>query len=280
MTRLLPAGCGSSSTAPDDASPDKVLLVVSFGTSYNDTRDLTIGAIEIALQTAYPDYEVRRAFTSQFIINKLAERDGLEIDNVTEAMDRLVAEGVKELIIQPTHVMTGYEYDDVVAKTAPYADKFETFKLGKALLVSGADYDQLISAITEETKAYATDDTAIVFMGHGTEHEANSTYSKLQQRINELGHKNYFIGTVEAAPGLEEVMTLVADSGASNVVLLPLMIVAGDHAVNDMAGDEEDSWKSAFEAEGYQVECVLKGMGQYPGIQDTFVRNAGELISN
>jgi len=255
------------------------LLVVSFGTSYNDTRDLTIGAIEAALQTAYPDYEVRRAFTSQIIIDKLAERDGLIIDNVTEAMDRLAAEGVKEVIIQPTHVMTGYEYDDVVAETTPYADKFETFKIGKALLVSDADYDQLISVITEETKAYVADDTAIVFMGHGTEHEANATYSKLQQRITELGHKNYFIGTVEAEPDLEEIMALVADSGASKVVLLPLMIVAGDHAANDMAGDEEDSWKSAFEAKDYQVECVLKGLGQYPGIQDMVVRNAGELIT-
>lgn len=272
-----PADQGGESSAAD--TPDKVMLVVSFGTSYNDNRDLSIGGVEKALQEAYPDYEIRRAFTSQIIIDILAERDGLEIDNVTEAMDRLTADGVKEVVIQPTHVMSGFEYDDVVAEVTPYADKFESFKIGTPLLTSDADYDEVVSVTTEETKAYDADGTAIVFMGHGTEHEANATYAKLQQNVTDAGHDNYFIGTVEAEPSLEDVIALVKNSGAAKVVLLPFMIVAGDHANNDMAGDEEDSWKSALEAEGYEVECVLKGLGQYKGIQEIIVKHAGETIA-
>lgn len=258
---------------------DKVLLVVSFGTSYNDNRDLSIGGVEKALQKAYPDYEVRRAFTSQIIIDKLKERDNLEIDNVTEAMDRLVADGIKEVVIQPTHVMSGYEYDDVVNEVATYKDKFESFKMGKTLLSSDEDYEEAISVITEETKSYDTEGTAIVFMGHGTEHEANSTYAKLQQFITDSGHSNYFIGTVEATPSLDDVVALVKESGATKVVLLPFMIVAGDHANNDMAGDEDDSWKATFESEGFETEAVLKGLGQYEGIQNLIVKHAGETIA-
>ncbi|MGI5965936.1 sirohydrochlorin cobaltochelatase [Anaerotruncus sp. AF02-27] len=274
-----PESSAAKSEAAEDAAPEKVLLVVSFGTSYNDNRDLSIGSIENALQSAYPDYEVRRAFTSQIIIDKLKERDGLSIDNVTQAMDRLVADGVREVVVQPTHVMSGYEYDDVVAEVTPYADKFDSFKLGQALLIDDADYDELISVITEETKDYNADGTAIVFMGHGTEHEANATYAKLQEHLAKADYGNYFVGTVEAAPTLEDVLGLVKGSGATKAVLLPLMIVAGDHANNDMAGDEEDSWKSVFEKEGFEVECVLKGLGQYPGIQRMFVAHVGKLIA-
>ena len=274
-----PESSAAKSEAAEDAAPEKVLLVVSFGTSYNDNRDLSIGSIENALQSAYPDYEVRRAFTSQIIIDKLKERDGLEIDNVTQAMDRLVADGVREVVVQPTHVMSGYEYDDVVAEVTPYADKFDSFKLGQALLIDDADYDELISVITEETKDYNADGTAIVFMGHGTEHEANATYAKLQEHLAKADYGNYFVGTVEAAPTLEDVLGLVKGSGATKAVLLPLMIVAGDHANNDMAGDEEDSWTSVFEKEGFEVECVLKGLGQYPGIQRMFVAHVGKLIA-
>ncbi len=278
------AGCGQNEGEKpnQDAAKDpvkKVMLVVSFGTSYNDNRDLSIGAIETALQDAYPDYEIRRAFTSQIIIDILAERDKLVIDNVTEAMDCLVADGIKDVVIQPTHVMSGFEYDDVIAEVTPYKDKFDSFKIGSSLLSSDADYAELVGIITDETTAYNRDDTAIVFMGHGTHHEANSTYAKLQQVLSDGGHNNYFIGTVETEPDLEVVMPLVKDSGASKVVLLPLMIVAGDHATNDMAGDEEDSWKSAFEAEGFEVECVLKGLGQYPGVQQMIVKHAAAAIA-
>ncbi len=277
-----PAG-EAPETAPGEAAPEaaasKVLLVTSFGTSYNDNRDLSIGSIEQKLQAAYPDYEVRRAFTSQIIIDKLKERDGLEIDNVTEAMDRLVSDGVREVVVQPTHVMSGFEYDDVAAEVAPYADKFDSFKVGSPLLVSDADYDEVVSIITGETKGYDTEGAAIVFMGHGTEHEANAAYAKLQQHLTGAGYANYFVGTVEATPTLDDVLALVQGSGAKKAVLLPLMIVAGDHANNDMAGDGEDSWKTAFERAGFEVECVLRGLGQYEGIQDLFVEHGGALIA-
>lgn len=272
------AACGTEKVSNDD-SQKPVLLAVSFGTSYNDNRDLSIGAVEKALQDANPEYEVRRAFTSQIVIDILKDRDNLEIDNVTEAMERLVADGVKEVIIQPTHVMTGFEYDDVVAEVNKYQDKFDTFKISEPLLVSDSDYDALIKSITEETASYNTEDTAIVFMGHGTEHEANVTYATLQEKLNAAGNNNYFIGTVEAEPSLEEVVALVKESGAKKVVLLPLMIVAGDHANNDMAGDEEDSWKSAFKAEGFEVECVIKGLGEYAGVQQILVKHASAAIT-
>lgn len=277
----MASGGATASAGPTgaDQEPNKVILVVSFGTSYNESRKLTIGGIETALQAAYPEYEVRRAFTSQIIIDKLAARDGLKIDNVKEAMDRLVADGVKEVVVQPTHVMSAYEYSDVVAEVTLYADKFESLKIGRSLLSSNADYDEVVSVITEETKDYRANGTAIVFMGHGTSHEANATYAELQQRLVNAGYADYFIGTVEAKPSLEDIMALVADYGATEVVLLPLMIVAGDHATNDMAGDEEGSWKSAFEAQGYRVECILKGLGQYAGIQAMFVEHLGETIA-
>lgn len=231
------------------------------------------------MQDAYPDYEVRRAFTSQIVIDILEDRDGLEIDNVTEAMDRLVADGVKEVIVQPTHVMTGFEYDDVVAEVNKYSDKFDTLKISDPLLVSDSDYDALVKCLEEETASYNEEGTAIVFMGHGTEHESNATYATLQTKLNDAGLNNYFIGTVEAEPSLDDVVALVKDSGAKKVVLLPLMIVAGDHANNDMAGDEDDSWKTTFATEGFEVECVLKGLGEYEGVQKILTDHAAAAIS-
>ena len=283
------AACGTKteeSAAPAEpeavetvAEVKPVLLAVSFGSSYNETRDVTIGAVEEALQAAYPEYEVRRAFTSQIVIDILEEREGMEIDNVVEAMDRLVADGVQEVLVQPTHVMTGFEYDDVMAEVAEYEGKFASLKTALPLIASDADYDAVIASLVEETAEYNAEGTALVFMGHGTHHEANATYANLQQKLNDAGHTNYFIGTVEAAPALEDVMALVQESGAEKVVLLPLMIVAGDHANNDMAGDEEDSWKTAFVEAGFEVECVLKGLGQYAGIQQLLVEHAAAAMA-
>lgn len=275
-TTNAPATDAPETEAPAETKP--VLLAVSFGSSYNETRDVTIGAVEAALQAAYPEYEVRRAFTSQIVIDILEEREKMEIDNVIEAMDRLVADGVKEVVIQPTHVMPGFEYDDVMAEIADYADKFDSMKVGDPLLTSDDDYDALVVSLLEETAEYNTEGTAIVFMGHGTHHEANETYSRLQKRLNAAGAANYFIGTVEAEPSLDTVLAAVQETEATKVVLLPLMIVAGDHATNDMAGDEEDSWKTAFANAGYEVECVLKGLGQYEGVQNILIAHAGKAI--
>lgn len=279
----------SSSSPADESKPEKaeaaekqkpVLLAVSFGSSYNDTRDAAIGGVEEALQAAFPEYEVRRAFTAQTIIDILKERENIEIDNVSQAMARLIMDGVKEVVIQPTHVMSGAEYDDVIAEITPFEKQFDSFKVGKTLLTEDSDYQALIETLIAETKEYNSEDTAVVFMGHGTHHAANATYATLQNKLTEAGYNNYFIGTVEATPTLDDVIALVKQSSAKKVVLLPLMIVAGDHANNDMAGDEEDSWKTAFKNAGYEVECVLKGMGQYDGIQKLIIKHAGEAVNS
>lgn len=279
---------GSSVTAQEESGSvsaqktDKpVILVVSFGTSYNESRDITIGAIETAVADAYPEYEVRRAFTSQIIIDILEEREKLDIDNVEEAFERLAADGVTEVIVQPTHVMSGYEYDDLYEAVQEYAPQFDTIRMGAPLLTSDEDYDKVVKVLTTETEDYSNDNTAIVFMGHGTEHEANVTYENLQNKLTEAGYNNYFIGTVEAEPTLEDVVAAVKTGGYTKVVLEPLMIVAGDHANNDMAGDETDSWKSVFEAEGIEVECVLRGLGEFEEIRNIYIehiKNAEDVM--
>lgn len=260
---------------------NQAILVVSFGTSYNDSREATIGAIENAIAEAFPEYEVRRAFTSQIIIDKLKERDGLEIDNVEEALDRAVADGIKTLVVQPTHLMNGFEYTDLETALKDYEGKFEKVVLAQPLLTSDADFDAVISAITEHTVSYDDGETAICFMGHGTEADSNAVYAKLQEKITAAGFENYFIGTVEAEPSLEDVLAAVKEKGNyKKVVLEPLMVVAGDHANNDMAGDEEDSWKSTFEAEGFEVECLLEGLGQNEAIQKIYVEHTKEVIDS
>ena len=262
-----------------ETTTDQAILVVSFGTSYNDNRDLSIGATEEAIQEAFPDYEVRRAFTSQIIIDKLEERDGLEIDNVTEALDRAVEDGIKNLVVQPTHLMDGYEYQDLVGELAEYAEAFEKIEVGAPLLTSDEDFENVVKAITADTKEYDDGETAICFMGHGTEAESNEVYAKMQELLTEEGYDNYFVGTVEASPTLEDVMALVDAGNYKNVVLEPLMVVAGDHANNDMAGDEEGSWKKAFEDAGYNVECLIQGLGQLEEIQDIYVEHTQDAIN-
>ena len=261
-----------------DGIGEKELLVVSFGTSYNDNRRLTIGAIEQWLQTAFPDWSVRRAFTSQIIIDHVKERDGEVIDNVTEALERAIANGVKTLVVQPTHLMPGFEYTDLKNELAEYADAFDQVILSSPLLVSDDDFVSVAEAIVAATAEYDDGETAICFMGHGTEADSNGVYTKMQAVLTEMGMENYFIGTVEAEPSVEDVLEMVQAGSYSRVILRPLMIVAGDHANNDMAGDEEDSWKSLFEAAGYEVVCVVEGLGQLEAIQEMITAHAGVAI--
>lgn len=267
------AACNKGDTNGGDktSDADKVILMVSFGTSYNETREKTIDVIEADVEKAYPEWEVRRAFTAQTVIDILADRDKLEIDNVKEAMDRLVADGVKEVIVQPTHVMNGAEYDDVVAEVTAYADKFDSLKMGQALLTSVEDYETAIDSLFAEITEAEDEDTAIVFMGHGTHHNANSTYSQLELMMHGAGYENAFVGTVEGYPSLDDVMNKVAAGKYSKVILYPLMVVAGDHASNDMAGDEADTWKTAFKEADYEVECRLVGLGENAGIRDMYI---------
>lgn len=286
LTLLFTMGltaCGGNDSADKDAetevSKDTAILVVSFGTSFNDSRDITIGAIEKAIQNQFPQYEVRRAFTSQIIIDKLKERDGLEIDNVTEALDRAAADGIKKLIVQPTHLMDGLEYTDLKNELAEYEDTFDEISLGEPLLTSDDDYDKVITALTNATKDYSNEETAIVFMGHGTEAESNHVYPDLQKKITAAGFDNYYIGTVEAEPSLDDIKADLKKNGKyKKVVLEPLMVVAGDHANNDMAGDEKDSWKSVLTKEGYEVECLLQGLGQIKEIQDIYVAHTQAAV--
>jgi len=222
---------------------------------------------------------VRRAFTAQTVIDILGDRNDLDIDNVTEAMDRLVADGVTKVVIQPTHVMNGAEYDDVMAEIAPYADKFEVMAVGAPLLTTHEDYEAVIDALLANNENAGSADTALVYMGHGTHHFANATYSQLEAMMHVEGYENAFVGTVEGFPTLEVVQSQVTAYGAKKIVLMPLMVVAGDHASNDMAGDEEDSWKVILTDAGFEVECVLEGLGQNAGIRAIYIDHIKAAIA-
>lgn len=256
------------------------LLVLSFGTSYNDSRRLTIGAIEDQLEKSFPDYSVRRGFTANIVIDHVEKRDGEKIDDINESLQRAVDNGVKNLVVQPTHLMNGLEYDELKGDIAQYSDAFDKVAIGQPLLSSDEDFSRVENAIVDWTKDYDDGETAIVFMGHGTSADSNAVYQKMQDLLTKDGHTNYFVGTVEATPSLDDVMAAVKKGGYKKVVLEPLMVVAGDHANNDMAGDDKDSWKSQFEAAGYQVECLLRGLGENETIRQIYVEHAQAAIDS
>ncbi|MBR1497695.1 MAG: sirohydrochlorin cobaltochelatase [Oscillospiraceae bacterium] len=263
-----------------DGIGENELLVVSFGTSYNDSRRETIGAIEQALEDAFPEYSLRRGFTSNIIIDHIQRRDGVKIDDINEALDRAVANGVKKLVVQPTHLMNGFEYNDLVDTVAMYADAFESVAIGRPILDTEADFRAVAQAITAATAEYDDGETAIVFMGHGTEAESNAVYAQMQQVLNGMGKTNYYIGTVEAKPSVEDVLEAVKAGNYKRVVLEPLMIVAGDHANNDMAGGEADSWDTLFREAGYEVIPVLRGLGSFTEIQTILAAHAQDAINS
>ena len=294
------------------------LLVVSFGTSFNDSRAKDIGGIEKALQEAYPDWSVRRAFTAQIIINHIYARDGEKIDNVDQALQRAVDNGVKNLVVQPTHLMHGAEYDELIDTLKGYTDKFETVKVAEPLLgtvgedatVVNSDKEATANAVVAEAVAVsdydsldaaAADGTAFVFLGHGTSHDAAVTYDQMQEQMKQLGYNNIFVGTVEGKPedtAFPAVKKAVEDAGYSKVILRPLMVVAGDHANNDMAGDEEGSWYygmvngGEFEVEGADeavdtgaglgadnVSCQIEGLGRIADIQKIYIAHTADAMA-
>ena len=286
----------------EDNIGENELLVVSFGTSFNDSRAEDIGGIEKALEAAYPDWSVRRAFTAQIIINHVQARDDEKIDNVDQALERAVDNGVKNLVVQPTHLMHGAEYDELVETIDNYKDKFETVTVAEPMLgevgsdatVVNEDKAKVAEAITAEavkTAGYDSldaakeDGTAFVFMGHGTSHSAKVSYSQMAAQMKDLSYDNVFIGTVEGEPeetACENVIEAVKEAGYTKVVLRPLMVVAGDHANNDMAGDDEDSWKSQFTASGYfdSIDTQISGLGRIDAIEQIYVDHTKDAIDS
>ena len=283
----------------DDIGENEI-LVVSFGTSFNDSRAEDIGGIESAIAEAYPDYSVRRAFTAQIIINHVQAREEEFIDNIDQALQRAVDNGVKNLIVQPTHLMHGAEYDEMVEAVSEYADKFESVKISEPMLgtvgadgqETNSDKEAVAKAITAEAlkdAGYASleeakaDGVAYVFMGHGTSHQAKVTYTQMQTQMESLGYDNVWIGTVEGEPeetACENVIEAVKEAGYSKVILRPLMVVAGDHANNDMAGDDDDSWKSMFVASGAfeSVDAQISGLGRIKDVQKIYIEHIKDLL--
>ena len=283
-----------------DGIGENELLVVSFGTSYNDSRVNDIKSIEDALQEAYPDWSVRRAFTAQIIINHIQARDGEKIDNMTQALERAVANGVKNLVVQPTHLMHGAEYDEMCAAIDEYRDQFESVSIAEPLLgevgsdatVINADKEAVAKAITaaaveasgfDSLEAAKEAGAAFVLLGHGTAHVARVSYSQMSTQMQQLGYENVFIGTVEGEPeetACESVIEEVRAAGYTTVILRPLMVVAGDHANNDMAGSDDDSWKPMFEDAGLTVDCQIAGLGGIADIQALYIAHTQAAIDS
>lgn len=283
-----------------DGIGENELLVVSFGTSYNDSRVNDIKSIEDALQEAYPDWSVRRAFTAQIIINHIQARDGEKIDNMTQALERAVANGVKNLVVQPTHLMHGAEYDEMCAAIDDYRDNFDSVSIAEPLLgevgsdasVINADKEAVARAITaaaveasgfDSLEAAKEAGAAFVFLGHGTAHVAKVSYSQMSTQMQQLGYENVFIGTVEGEPeetACESVIEEVRAAGYTTVILRPLMVVAGDHANNDMAGSDDDSWKPMFEDAGFTVDCQIAGLGGIADIQALYIAHTQAAIDS
>jgi sirohydrochlorin cobaltochelatase len=263
-------------TADQTIIRDKAILVVSFGTTDPETRRLNIGAVEDAIsEAAGDDYIVRRCFTSQMIIIIINKRENIRIDNISEALERAAGDGIRTLIVQPTHLMNGLEYDKLSRILGEHADSFDSIALGDPLLTSEEDFSRAADALIEASSEYDDGDTALVFMGHGTEAASNGIYERMQKVFAAKGRDNYYVGTVEARPSIDDVISAVGLGDYSRVVLRPLMLVAGNHAVNDMADPEDPySWYSRFTEAGYETKCIIEGLGQIAAVRDMYADHA------
>lgn len=250
----------------------RAIIVVSFGTSYIDTMEKTITAIENEIQNVYKQYTIYRAFTSQIIINKLKKVNNIQIDTVKEAMDKIVQQGYDTVICQPTHIMHGIEYEKMIAMIKPYEKVIPNIQYGKPLLSSSEDYDKVVSAIMNEYKQFNAKDV-LLLIGHGTEHFADASYAALNYRFSANGYQNVLVGTVEGYPDMETVLKKLQKIDANTVYIAPFMIVAGDHANHDICGDEEHTWKTKLVSKGYTVHTILKGLGEYPHIRNIFIEH-------
>ncbi len=250
----------------------KAILVVSFGTSFHRTREKTIDRIEKDIEEAYPEYRIYRAWTSKMIIAKLLRRDRIQVPTVAEAVDQMIEDGITELIVQPTHVINGVENDLMKEDVLKRRDAFESVAFGDPLLTSQEDNEAVIHAVMEEFPDLKEDE-ALVLMGHGTTHYANSIYAALDYTFKDLGYSRVFLGTVEAYPSMESLKKQIRALRPRRLILAPFMVVAGDHAIHDMSGEDEDSWRSQFEREGYEVACQMKGLGEYPGVRRIYLKH-------
>lgn len=255
----------------------KGILVVSFGTSHRDTREKTIDQIELDIGQAYPEYKIYRGFTSKMIIKILKERDNIYVFTVADAMEQMKQDGVEEVIIQPTHILNGIENNRMIEEANLYQKEFRSIVFGAPLLHETEDYQKVIRGFVHQLPAIEEKE-AVVCMGHGTDHYTNSSYAALDYMFKDYGYEHIYIGTVEAYPSLLDILKQVKKKGYNKITLIPFMIVAGDHAKNDMAGDGEDSWKVQLEQEGYEVSCILKGLGENKEIRRIFVEHIKDVM--
>ncbi|MDD2959367.1 MAG: sirohydrochlorin cobaltochelatase [Lachnospiraceae bacterium] len=255
----------------------KAILVVSFGTSHNDTREKTIDVIENDIREAYPDYQVNRAWTSKMIMRRVLQRDGVKIWSVSEAMEAMKQQGIEDVIIQPTHVINGLENEGMKEAALRFQDDFHSIRFGNPLLTTEEDLDEMTEAMAKEYENLAEKE-ALVLMGHGTAHYADTVYAAMDYRFKDKGYSNIFLGTVEAYPRVDSLKRMLAAFAPRKLYLAPFMIVAGDHAKNDLSGEDESSWYRQFKREGYEVECILKGLGEYKSVRKIFLRHIASLI--
>ena len=260
----------------------KAILVVSFGTSYLDTLEKTIEKAEKQIRDTFSEYDIYRAFTSHKIIKKLQEKYEIFIDTPEAMLEKLYDSGYEEIIMQPLHMIPGEEFIYINKIAEIFKEKFEVLKVGRPIFYYQGieELPQDYSLFIEATKELYEENNAVVLMGHGTAHPANSEYGCLQAVFEDEGYENVFVTTVEGYPNFENVISRVKRKNIREVTLAPLMVVAGDHARNDMASDDKESLKSMLEAEGIKVNVYMKGLGENEKFNKLYINRIDDLIND